>query len=138
MGATSALTVATLPHDWQVTPPEVRRAYAVTDLIPTVAPLTVYEQLPVPEGVPAGSPVHVKVDPSEPVAVNITLVFLHTITVDAVIFGLLGNSCDKAITVAMSEWQVTPPAVTCEYTVTVFPPVMEALNENEEPLGVPV
>jgi hypothetical protein len=53
MVATTAVTVAALA-DRQVVPLEVRRAYADTDLVPVAAPLTVYEQLPVPETVPAG------------------------------------------------------------------------------------
>jgi hypothetical protein len=47
------VTVAALA-DRQVVPPEVKRAYAVTDLVPVVAPLTVYVPSPVPEAMPAG------------------------------------------------------------------------------------
>jgi hypothetical protein len=76
MVATTAVTVAALA-DRQVVPLEVKRAYAVTDLVPVAVPLTVYVPSPVPETVPAGLTGltnHVKVDPAVPEAVNTTLV----------------------------------------------------------------
>jgi hypothetical protein len=114
--------------DKQVTPLVAALAYIDTVLVPVAVPLTVYEQLPVPEAVPAVSD-HTKVDAGEPVAVNMMLVFWHTVEEDTLRVGFNGRETTEAVTVAaLADWQVIvepkSPEVSCAYAVTDLVPVV--------------
>jgi hypothetical protein len=115
--------------DWQVTPLEGAVAYAVTDLVPVVAPLTVNVILPAPLTVPA-VPLQVYVAPvPPPEAVNTTFVPTHTVPADTVMPGVAGNAATVAVAAPeVSDTQFTPLDVTLTLTVAVFAPDVAVLN----------
>jgi hypothetical protein len=61
---------------------------------------------------------------------NTTFVPAHTVAADTrVISGVAGTGDTYAVTVAaLADWQVTPPAVTLEYTDTDLVPVEAPLT----------
>jgi hypothetical protein len=130
----SAVTVAVAAPevaDTQFTPLEGAVAYAVTDLVPVVAPLTVNVTLPAPLAVPVEAPVQVYVAlVPPPEAVNTTFVPTHTVPEPVrVTVGVAGSAVTVAVAAPeVADMQFTPFDGAVAYAVTDLVPVVAPLT----------